>query len=358
MSQIRLDSTVRSRERETNRRCKGIDEVSRSGEKGVESSVSDRWPGVELRHFAALRAVAAERSFHGAARRLGYTQSAVSQQIAALERAVGARLVERPGGPNPVALTEAGDLLLQHAQGIAARVATVQADFAAYLGGSSGLLRIGVYQSVGARLMPDLLSRFAQLRPEVKVDLMEAASDGVLIEALEEGAIDLALVDLPLPDGPFGAVELLRDPCVLVVQADSPLAARKLPPRLEELGHLPLLAFRTGRCMPRILRSLADEGITPRIVLRSDHNETLQGLAAAGMGVALMPSLAVDFGDTRTAAVELGELLAPRLIGLAWQSERRHMPLVATFVDFTTKLYRDGSGRETLERRRTELSRA
>jgi DNA-binding transcriptional LysR family regulator len=228
--------------------------------------------GVELRHFAALRAVAAERSFHGAARRLGYTQSAVSQQV--------------------------------------------------------------------------------------KVDLMEAASDGVLIEALEEGAIDLAFVDLPLPDGPFGTVELLRDPFVLVVQADSPLAARKQPPRPEELGHLPLLAFRTGRCMPRILRSLADEGITPRIVLRSDHNETLQGLAAAGMGVALMPSLAVDFGDTRTAAVELGELLAPRLIGLAWHSERRHTPQVATSVDFTTKLHRDGSRPETLERGQTELTRA
>jgi DNA-binding transcriptional LysR family regulator len=320
--------------------------------------VSDRWPGVELRHFAALRAVAAERSFHGAARRLGYTQSAVSQQIAALERAVGARLVERPGGPNPVALTEAGELLLEHAQAVAARVATAQADFAAYLGGLTGLLRIGVYQSVGARLIPDLLSRFAQLRPEVKADLMEAPSDGILIEALQEGTVDLAFVDLPLPDGPFEAVQLLRDPFVLVVQADSPLAARKQPPALEELGHLPLLAFRTGRCMPRILRGLADEGITPRIVLRSDHNGTLQGLAAAGMGVALMPSLAVDFFDSRTAAVDLGELLSPRLIGLAWHSERHHMALAAAFVDFTTALYRDGSGLEMLERGRKELARA
>jgi DNA-binding transcriptional LysR family regulator len=314
-----------------------------------ERSVTDRWPGVELRHFAALRAVAAEHSFHRAARRLGYTQSAVSQQIAALERAVGTRLVERPGGPNPVALTEAGELVLRHAESIAARVATAQADFAAFLGGSRGLLRIGVYQSVGARIMPDLLSRFAQMSPDVRVELTEAPSDGVLIDALEAGEIDLAFVDLPLPDGPFESVQLLRDPFVLVVQAGSPLAARRRPPTLGELGHLPLLTFTTGRCMPRIYRLLADDGITPRIVMRSDHNETLQGLAVAGMGVALMPSLAVDFDDARTAIVELGDLLPARLIGVAWHRERHHLPLAASFIEFTLKRYKE-AGRESLAR--------
>ena len=84
---------------------------------------ADHWLGVELRHFLALEAVAREGSFGRAAKALGYTQSAVSQQIAALERIVGQRLVERPGGPKPVSLTEAGRLLLTHADAIAARVA-------------------------------------------------------------------------------------------------------------------------------------------------------------------------------------------------------------------------------------------
>src|SRR5581483_10123196 len=92
---------------------------------------SGGWHGVELRHLAALQALAQERSFGRAGRRLGYTQSAISQQIAALERAVGERLVERPGGPRPVTLTEAGRLLLRHADAIVARLQAAQADMAA-----------------------------------------------------------------------------------------------------------------------------------------------------------------------------------------------------------------------------------
>src|SRR5919197_2541536 len=98
----------------------------------------DRWLGVELRHFLALEAVARERSFGRAARSLGYTQSAVSQQIAALERLVGQTLVARPGGPKPVSLTEAGRLLLTHAEAIAARVAAAQADLNALGDGEAG----------------------------------------------------------------------------------------------------------------------------------------------------------------------------------------------------------------------------
>ena len=85
-------------------------------------STPDRWLGVELRHFAALQALASEGSFGRAAERLGYTQSAVSQQIATLERIVDEKLVERPGGPRPISLTEAGRLLLRHASSIVARL--------------------------------------------------------------------------------------------------------------------------------------------------------------------------------------------------------------------------------------------
>src|SRR3954463_1502876 len=115
----------------------------------------DGWLGVELRHLAALQAVAREGSFGGAAVALGYSQSAVSQQNAALERIVGERLVEKPGGPPPVSLhaagplpvslTDAGTLLLGHAEGIVGRLEAAQADLAAYSEGSAGTLRVGTY---------------------------------------------------------------------------------------------------------------------------------------------------------------------------------------------------------------------
>src|SRR5205809_5351303 len=116
----------------------------------------DRWLGVELRHLIALEAVAREGSFGRAATSLGYTQSAVSQQIATLERIVGERLVERPGGPKAVSLTEAGELLLRHAQAIVARLVAAQADLSALSDGAAGVLRVGIYQSIGARVLPEL----------------------------------------------------------------------------------------------------------------------------------------------------------------------------------------------------------
>jgi molybdate transport repressor ModE-like protein len=142
---------------------------------------ADNWSGVELRHLLALAAVAREGSFGRAATSLGYTQSAVSQQIAALERIVGARLVERPGGPRRVSLTEAGELLLRHAEAIAARLAAAQADLAALGEGAAGAFRVGVFQSVGQHILPELMRRFAAEWPRVDVRLTESAADLSLI---------------------------------------------------------------------------------------------------------------------------------------------------------------------------------
>src|SRR5690242_19257144 len=120
----------------------------------------DGWLGVEVRHFAALQALAAEGSFGRAAEHLGYTQPAVSQQIATLERIVGEKLVERPGGPPPISLTEAGALLLRHAESIVARMQAAQADLHALRSGEVGTLHVGTFQSAGARLLPAVLRNF------------------------------------------------------------------------------------------------------------------------------------------------------------------------------------------------------
>jgi molybdate transport repressor ModE-like protein len=109
---------------------------------------SEGWPGLELRHLLALQAVAREGSFAGAAEALGYTQSAISQQISGLERAVGQRLVERPGGRRRIWLTEAGEALLRHADAIVSHVHAAAADVEALSEGRAGRLRVGTYQSV------------------------------------------------------------------------------------------------------------------------------------------------------------------------------------------------------------------
>src|SRR5919199_32307 len=191
---------------------------------------ADRWAGLELRHLLALEAVAREGSFGRAAVSLGYTQSAISQQIAALERIVGERLIERPGGPRPVSLTEAGQLLLRHADAIVARLAAAKADLQALSGGEAGTLRIGIFQSVGERILPEVMRRYTEGWPKVGLALTESASDAELLELVERGELDLTFADLPLTDGPFDSVELLRDPYVLVVPADSELADRAAPP--------------------------------------------------------------------------------------------------------------------------------
>ena len=228
---------------------------------------ADGWLGVELRHFLALEAVAREGSFGKAAAALGYTQSAVSQQIATLERIVGHRLIERPGGPKPVSLTEAGSLLLTHAGAIAARIAAAQADLNALGEGQAGTLRVGVFQSVGQRILPGVMHRFVAAWPQVSVTLTESADDLELLSLVERGDLDLTFADLPLAEGPFESVELLRDPYVLVVPAGSPLTQRETAPTWREMAELDLIGHK--HCSS--LAQLESDARRPlRFVFRSD----------------------------------------------------------------------------------------
>ncbi len=290
----------------------------------------DRWLGVELRHFAALDAVAREGSFGRAATSLGYTQSAVSQQIATLERLVGDRLVERPGGPRPVRLTEAGELLLRHAEAIVARLAAAQADLAALHHGEGGALRVGIYQSVGERILPELMRRFSVAWPRVEVQLTELASDAELLSLVERGELDLTFADLPLTDGPLEAVQLLRDPWVLVVPAGSALASRDAAPSAREIAELDLIGFRVCRSTQQLEAALRRR---LEFVFRSDQNGTVQGLVGAGVGAALMPLLTVDENDRSVAVLDLGPRVPPRLIALAWHRDRYRTPAARAFVE-------------------------
>lgn len=292
----------------------------------------DNWLGVELRHLAALEAVAREGTFGRAAISLGYTQSAVSQQIQTLERLVGERLLERPGGPRAVSLTEAGRLLLRHAEAIVARLHAAQADMAALAQGHGGRLRIGTFQSVGARVLPAVLRRFAAAWPQVEVELTESTSDEELVRLVERGELDLAFAMPPLLDGPFDAVELLADPYVLLVSAEHELADRSRA-SLADVGDVTLIGNRMCRSTALAEGELAQRGVGVEVAFRSDDNGTVQGLVAAGFGVALVPLLAVDPNDDNVRVLELDPAIPNRRIALAWHRDRHRSPAARAFVD-------------------------
>jgi DNA-binding transcriptional LysR family regulator len=293
--------------------------------------------GLEVRHLAALDAVASEGSFGRAAERLGYTQSAISQQIATLEKIVGERLLERPGGARAVTLTDAGELMLRHAEAIVARLDAVRADMSALRAGETGTLRVGTYQSVGARVLPQLIRRFRDARPGVELSLHEPTTDPELYDEVERGDLDLAFCSPPLPSGPFEAAELMSDPYILLVPADSPLARRRSA-SLDNLGDLPLIASHACRSGEIVEAALREAGYETTYAFRSDDNGTVQGLVAAGVGVALWPLLAAATDDPRVRALRLEPAVPRRRIAVIWHRDRHRSPAARAFVEIAAEV--------------------
>ena len=299
--------------------------------------MTENWIGLELRHLTALQAIAEEGSFKGAAARLGYTPSAISQQIATLERIVGTRVIARELGRATIGLTDAGEVLLYHMTAIESRLTEAQRHLEALTKGVAGTLRVGVWESVGARLLPEVLRRFGTALPEVSVDVIDAADDLVLLRSLEKGLLDVCFGVLPIPPGPFETTTVLSDPWLLVTRAGSKEEARSRVSSLTT-GTLPLLCYRSARALEPALRHLRREGMELDVVLRSDYNAVLQELAAAGLGVALLPRLAVDLDDPRTTVIEVGSIVPPREIAVIWHRDRAANKAVTSFVALAGEL--------------------
>ena len=285
------------------------------------------WSGVELRHLVALDAVAREGSFRRAATRLGYVQSAISHQIAALENLTGKRLIERSRGTRPLAMTQAGEILLAHADAVIARVRAAQADLAALDGNGNAALRVGATPDLLARLVPSLLRVYG-----APVTLNEISSTTALLAALVRGELDLALAETPLPKGPLDAAPLCVDPFVVMLQAGAPLARRRKPVTCDELARLPLIAHAPSRA--HVEEQLRTHGVEPRFVLQAETGTGVQGLVAAGLGAAIVPRIAADERRAETQVVELADgVIASRSIAAVWS---RLQPLTrdaAVFVE-------------------------
>ena len=280
--------------------------------------------GVEPRHLATLVALAEEETFVAAATRLGCAQSAVSQRIAQIERVVGETLVERTSGRAGAALTPTGRVMAEHARMILAQLHAALTDLGAL--SEEAVLSLGMHGQAcphGALL---LIERLGELLPGLCVATrVTPSSRAARAQDVRRGALDVALDDLPLPPGPFAWLEVGRDPLVLIVPSDSPLAATQLLPRLDLLVGVPLIADASWPLPEGVAERLRAAGLTLRIVERDASSPTLQDLVAQEGGAAILPGLAVDPDDPRIAVVALDGLLPARRIGLYWHAQRRQL---------------------------------
>jgi DNA-binding transcriptional LysR family regulator len=279
------------------------------------------WRGVELRHLVALQAVAEERSFSAAAAKLGYTQSAISGQILALERAIGARLVERVRGSRPVRLTPEGEILLAHAAAITGRLNSAQVEIAS-LGGARRALRVGTFQTVARTLVPEAFRRLHAEDADAELELHESHNADDLLDALERGTLDVAFTVLPTRTDAFEAVELYRDELVVVCARTHPLA-RVCTVSLADLEALPVI--------------VVEKSALPQ-VRRLENVASMLDFVATGLGVGLIPSLAVP--DLPPELVVVPVATPPRAIGLAWSADREPPPRAARFVELASAVGR------------------
>ena len=277
------------------------------------------WESVELRHLRTLAAVARTGSFSRGADELGYTQSAVSQQISRLESLVGHRLVDRPGGGHGVRLTPAGEAVLARAGTIEGELVRARADLDGLASGTAGTVRVGCFGSVGVRLLPAALRALRASRPGVNVHLVEAEDDAELLALLDAGELDVTFVVHPVPEGDRPSLDVLEDPYVVVVRDDDPLASAPVPLDPARLDGVPLVTYGEMRSVHAVEQRLGRPWLADQIVLRSHDNGTIVALAAEGIGAAVVSWLSITATPPGTRMLPLAGI-APRVVGLTWHT--------------------------------------
>jgi DNA-binding transcriptional LysR family regulator len=289
---------------------------------------------VELRHLTTMAAIAEEGTFGRAATRLGYTQSTVSQQIASLEKAVGGPVFDRPGGPKPVRITPLGAVVLAQGRVLLAKAEALTQAVDRFKAGD-GRIDIGTLQSVSNVILPRVVRRLRDEHPGCEIRLSEEEPDDPQI-----GDLDLLFYDGPV-GGEVEHVKLFDDPYLLVAPpGDFPEG----PVRLKQLDGASMVAWPATCDQPRLEQRLMDSGARPRIVFRSAGNETILSMVRAGMGVAILPWLAVHgsdaWTDDRLRVHELREKTS-REIYLHWPAGRTQSPLAARTIEIALDVAND-----------------
>lgn len=249
----------------------------------------------DLRLLNVLREVALRGSFSAAAESLAYTQPAISQQIARLEKHVGVKLIERE--PRGVRLTPAGEVLVRHTERVMAQLAAADEELQDVAAQARGRLRIGSFATAAGTIVPRAVAAFRPLRPsiEVEISLLDPHES---IPAVRRGDLEIAITE----EGGFESEvdtdglqieHLLDDHMWVSLPVDHPLATRPTVDLIDLRDEDWMFACLSGTCADSnvVLRACRDAGFQPRIAYQSDDYFAIQGLVASGMGVALIPGL-------------------------------------------------------------------
>jgi DNA-binding transcriptional LysR family regulator len=282
-----------------------------------------------------LREVAARGSFSEAADALSYTQSAVSQAIATLEAELGVRVIERDR--RAVRPTPAGAALVDRADAILAQLDAAEEEVAAIAGARGGRLRMASFPTAGATLMPVAIATFSASHPDVELSLAEGEPEEI-VPRLRAGEFDLVLLfEFRGVSERLGAgmrrFDLLEDPMRLALPSGHPLAARERIGLGELSGEAWVQTSTASPCARHVVRSCHAAGFEPNVAFESDDYQTVQGLVAAGVGVALIPELALTSVREEIAIRAVHPRAPVRRVLAATPRGAAMMPAVATMLD-------------------------
>ena len=262
---------------------------------------------MDLRQLEVVRAVAETGSFTAASRRLHVSQSAVSRQVLLLEEELREPLFLRLG--RKVRLTDAGEALLQLSRRVLTDIRETAAAIADHQAALKGTLRLGGGMTVCLHVFPDLLKEYRRKHREVEVKLTTGATPQ-LVERLRAGALDVALLTLPVEGADLMQVQVMREELLLVTHPSHPLSRqRNIAPA--DLDGKPCVLFERGSSTRRVIDEMfSREQIQPRIVMETENVEILKALTSSGMGMTIVPYQAI------VREVRAGQLKCRRIDGV------------------------------------------
>jgi DNA-binding transcriptional LysR family regulator len=292
---------------------------------------------IDLRRLRVFHAVATHRSFSAAALELAYTQSSVSEAVIALERELRVTLLDR--GRRPVGVTPAGEVVLAHAETLLGQVSAIEEDLVALAQGDSGRLRLGGFYTAWKTFLPGAIAAFSRARPRVVLEL-DQLDPADALQQLRAGQLDLAVIYRFAPGDPaddpaarLASTHLSSDPYALAVPARSGLARRRHL-TVADLADANWCTAPLGEPATLIVQEFCREhgGFEPRLTYPTDDVAMAQPLVAAGLAVALLPSLELEHPHPGVVVRQLPQTPPGREIWCVRAAHRR-LPAAGAMID-------------------------